>query len=878
MDFASDRYELGEQLGEGGVASVWRARDRELGRDVAIKILHDRHASSSKMFERFAREARVLAGLSHPNVVAIYDVGSIGERPHIVMELVRGRSLREALTGRPMRGLQAATLMRKVALGVAAAHARGVVHRDLKPANILLTAEGEPKVGDFGLAYVAEGGALTRSGTIVGTPLYMAPEQIRGDAKGVGPATDVYALGVILYEALTGCVPHKAETLPEIYQKVLLEEPRHPREFASTVDADLEAVVLKALDKAVEGRYRDASELAEDLRRYIVGEAVCASRTGTLRRLVRKVRSRPGITVPLLALIAAVGGGIGWVAWSGARRSERAASAIRQAAAHETAGRLNEALSSYAVALELDPVASAARGGHDRVKARLDENARAARYFEDARPALDRAEVLYFRESFDFGDLERQVDAAAGTIEQGLALAPCSGLGHYLRGRAFELRGDSAHAEAELGRAIEFDGTLGAARLLLARIHVESVLTLTTPGLGTPREMAMLIPAARARARTAGEMVASAMAGGTGLDARIDAAAAEAIRAFVDGTPEAVVRIAGNAVSKFARTPGMELLHVLASRSVPPAEADAHLVRALEVRPQYAIAHFLRGLRLSGARRDADAVKHFRRSIEIRPSLTLGWAFAGASTVRLGRHEEGEALLRHALELEPHSLLALVHLGVARTSGGDPVGGLTWLDRALVLDDRCAAAWYARGQALQAQGEWAAARDAFSKAFEIEPTDAEAVGNRAVAALRLGEVAAAIPDLERAIALDRTKFQPYANLAAARLMRRELDEARRICDRGIEAVPDCAELLALRAELRHHAADYDGSEKDADRAISIDPSVAEGWFWRGAMKLRRGDREGARSDLEQALKRSPADAPVRGQARALLDRLDAPKE
>src|SRR6185436_4645095 len=203
------RYEVRERLGEGATAVVYKAWDRELKRVIALKVLRGKAAMSPVMRERFQREARASAGLDHPNVVRVHDAGEQQGDFYLVLEFVAGRPLNQVLAERRLSEGEAAALLEKIARGVSAAHAGGIVHRDLKPGNILLTDSGEPKVGDFGLAHLVDSTTrLTQTGSSLGTPLYMAPEQVEGRAREITPRTDVYALGAVLYEVLTGRPPH----------------------------------------------------------------------------------------------------------------------------------------------------------------------------------------------------------------------------------------------------------------------------------------------------------------------------------------------------------------------------------------------------------------------------------------------------------------------------------------------------------------------------------------------------------------------------------------------------------------------------------------------------------------------------------------------
>jgi tetratricopeptide (TPR) repeat protein/predicted Ser/Thr protein kinase len=301
------RYDVQQLLGEGATSVVYRAWDRELGLPVALKVLKEAAGWSEVVRQRFRREAQAAAGLNHPHLVRVFDVGESPPSLYLVMELVEGRSFQDVLRVARPDEKEVVRLVIKVARGVAAAHAKGIVHRDLKPANILIGADGEPKVADFGLAHLAESEtALTRSGAVLGTPQYMAPEQVLGQVREITPRTDVYALGVILYEALTGGPPHSGETVAELYAKIVHEETQAPRRRQAGVTRDLETICMKALAREPDRRYATASEFADDLGRYLGGEPIQARRAGVLYR-ARKRLARHRAVLAVSALLLAAG-------------------------------------------------------------------------------------------------------------------------------------------------------------------------------------------------------------------------------------------------------------------------------------------------------------------------------------------------------------------------------------------------------------------------------------------------------------------------------------------------------------------------------------------------------------------------------------------
>ena len=279
-------YEILSELGRGGMGVVYQARQRNLGRLVALKMIQSLAQPGSDLCQRFRREAELVARLQHPHIVQIYAVGEHEGRPYLALEYLAGGTLKEHMHG-PQSPRWAAEMVELLARAVQHAHERGVIHRDLKPANILLEVQGirsvglsAPKIADFGLAKHHSSDGLTRTGDIVGTPSYMAPEQAAGDARKIGPATDLYALGAILYELLTGRPPFQCATPLETLVQVTQQEPVSLHHLIATVPRDLETVCLKCLEKDPTRRYTSAAALADELRRYLDGRPIAARPAG----------------------------------------------------------------------------------------------------------------------------------------------------------------------------------------------------------------------------------------------------------------------------------------------------------------------------------------------------------------------------------------------------------------------------------------------------------------------------------------------------------------------------------------------------------------------------------------------------------------------
>ena len=267
------RFELIERLGVGGFGSVWKARDKELDRTVAIKIPRAGGMTAEEQ-EKFFREARAAAQLRHPNIVSVHEVGRDGDSVYIVSDFVRGVTLGDWLTGQQLTSREAAELCAKIADALHHAHEQGVVHRDLKPANIMIDGDGQPHLMDFGLARREVGEVtVTMDGQVLGTPAYMSPEQAQGEAHTADRRSDVYSLGVILFQLLTGELPFRGNARMLMHQ-VIHDEPRNPRSLNDRVPRDLDTICMKCLQKELTKRYPTAEEVASELRRFLARQPI----------------------------------------------------------------------------------------------------------------------------------------------------------------------------------------------------------------------------------------------------------------------------------------------------------------------------------------------------------------------------------------------------------------------------------------------------------------------------------------------------------------------------------------------------------------------------------------------------------------------------
>jgi eukaryotic-like serine/threonine-protein kinase len=638
-------YEVEGVLGHGGMGVVYKARQVRLNRPVALKMLLAGGYAGPRERERFQQEAEAVAGLRHPNVAQVYDAGEADGRSYFTMELVEGGSLAEKLAGTPQPAHQAAALLATLAGAVQAAHACGIVHRDLKPGNVLLTAEGTPKISDFGLARRLEGGAgLTQSGVPMGTPSYMAPEQARGQTRAIGPAVDTYALGAILYELLTGRPPFRAETAAETMPQVISQEPASPSQLNARVPRDLETICLKCLHKDPQRRYATAVALADDLQRFQRGEPIAARPAGLVERTAKWVRRHPTGSAMLAAsfLLAVALVGVSW--WFMVRRAH-----------------LREAV-----------------GADLKEAAELRDSAR----WKEARKALDRAEVR-----LSWGgpsDLRQRSDQARQDLDLVIELDRIR-LNRLTSGNLalYKTKADQDYAKAfaDSGLAKVHDPPdLAAARVRESAVRVALTAALDDWAVCTTdkdRRDWLLAVARNADPDPQGwrdrirdpasweDPVALAELAQTvpvreqsvslllTLGERLGAAGGDA-PAFLKRVQQAhpadfwANLILGDALLKAA-----------------PGEAGGYYRAALASRPGAAVAYTALGDALYGQNLRDEAIGYYRWAVQIDPRYARGQTNLGNILKHIGQMEEAIACYRRALEADPD--YAWAHLDLANT-------------------------------------------------------------------------------------------------------------------------------------------------------------------------------------------------------------------
>ena len=796
-----------QEIGRGGIGTVYKAYDTQLKRIVAVKTLRADALAPQARAADLAREAQTLARLSHPNIVTVFDGGEIDGVPFLCMEYVEGAHLGELVRGRkpPLQAL--VRILMKAAEGVAFAHSRGIVHRDLKPGNVIVDSSHEPKVIDFGLARLLDHQTfLALSGSPIGTPYYMSPEQVR-DAKSVGPESDVYSLGVCLYEIMTGRIPFEGSDAWPVFERILRGEPAPPRSLRSDLPADLETICLKAMDRDPRRRYRNAAEFADDLSRHLNGMPISAHPPTAAEKARRWISRRA-------TAIAVAGGAVllaGLATW-----------AIHSQQARETA---REKLEQYR-----------RRREQFRPLEAMIQETRPFFYIKDADVPARLSRVTAFLDG-----LEREA-GVGDSVDLWTAL-----------GRGWYFAGDLTRAQHALEKGLSFAPEDGQIHHVLGRIFLDrAMIELSTRDGRTDRER-------QARAKELNARALEHFRKGISWDGtgEIDRALAAAYRALAEGTTADVARLCRVGLDRFAGELGAEEFSCLLGTITEGEERIAHLSRAIERRPHYAWALLQRGSAWLVHGNLARALEDLDRAVALNPHGPYVYNDRGLVHYSRGEWDAAVSDFNQALRIDPENVFSYLNRAIARAAKGDLEGAIADCDRAVAANPLQPIAYQNRGIFRRTKGDLAGALADADRAVVLAPERVSACLNRGLTRAALEDWPAAIADYDRVLRIDPRNADAYAARGVARLSMNEIPQAKADLEKALEINPRQARALYYRGTFRVEAREFEAALEDFNESIRGDPSFAPVYASRGILWEELGKLDRAIEDYDAALRINP---------------------
>jgi len=773
------KYVKVSRVGAGGMGEVWKAWDLGLHRWVAVKFLKSEAADE---IERFRREAQTAANLNHPNIAAVHEVGEAAGRPFIVMQFVEGVTL-AAHSRKDPREL--ARLVRDAALAVQYAHDCKIIHRDLKPTNLMVDSSGSPTsasgsgssqtagprlyVLDFGLArQTTVDSSLSVSGTALGTPAYMSPEQARGEHRKVGEASDVYSLGATLYDLLCDGPPFRGKDLYALLRHVVETDPAPVRKRNPRVDDELETIVMKCLEKEPSRRYSSALALAEDLGLWLEGKPILA-REPTLAYRIRKGLSRhqaASAAAAALILLAAAAG----IAWSSsaAARARIREQDLEKAEAFFRKEQYQLALEQFSRALEL--------GGDDGVRARLTECqsrlervSRRARAEAASRPALERgkaeleeAEKDLYRQGADLVATRARLGGAISDLTRSLEAWPESAEASLLRGRAHALRFEYDDAEADFTRSIDLEPALSAARTARGKLLLQRTIEAKF-NMWWVWDASVAQPFDRWKSRARADLVDEAYV------AFAEERLADCIKACADRLRE---------------------------------KADQEEIRKLQGDAFYLSSStmFENGVRVPEEKVLAFALTSYTEALRLRPNYYEARLMRGSTRLKAGRPKEAREDLEVALRLRPDDPLACTFLAETEDS---PRAGLEWLDRGLRANPDSFTTRMRRARVLALLDRPAEAKDELDAATRLNPGHYYGWYLRGALKGRAGDMEGAYQDFKETVKRAPINDSAWFNLGASAMNTGRLREAVEAWQKALTLNPPNREdIERLLAETR----------------------------------------------------------------------------
>lgn len=827
-------YEVLEEIGRGAVGIVYRARHLGLNRLVALKMILAGPFSSPKARQRFRTESQAIARLRHPHIVQVYDIGEQSGCLYLSLELVEGGNLADSIAAGPRPAIESARIVADLADAVAYAHSHGVIHRDLKPANVLFRSEGhdrasaglgesaplqacELKITDFGLAKVSseEGpteAGVTLSGEFLGTPSYTAPEQARGDARQVGPQADVYSLGAILYELLTGRPPFQGASVVETLVQVAHHVAVPPARLVPGVPRDLDTICSKCLEKVPARRFASAAELAADLRRFLAREPILARRIGLVERSLRWVRRRPARAAVFGGSALAGSTLIGALLWVGLQ----SAALDREVSTHLSDFEQRAATSDW----------GGARTALERAKARLGasgNSALGARVGQAARD-LDLVAHLDDIRSSRAAVTEGHFDVYENHARAARAYAQC-----FLDAGLGEVHGDASVVATHVRES----------KVRRALVAALDDWALCSAGSNARDQLGWILDVAR-----------RADPDPTGW--------LERVRDQKHWKDRAVLEELAR-TSKEAQ-PGVELLVALGERlEQAGGDAVAFLKQVQRDHPDDFWANLSLGDALTW-KQATEAVRYYQAALAIRPESVVAYNNLGRALAMGGKPEEALEPLRRALQIDPLFAYAHSNLGNSLSLLDRKEEALEASREAVRLEPDAASTHSNLGHALTAFGRWDEAIEEFTLAVEIAPKHANSHNSLCRALMLTGRLDEAVAHGELSVELEPQNAMFHNNLGLALHARGQFDEAIERYRKAIELAPGRMEARTNLSNVLREQGRFEEAIEVGKETLRLDPDNGTGHANLGMVLAQEGRFVEANAHLERALEIAPDNA------------------
>ena len=842
-DFFTERYRIVEQVAEGGFGVVYKAYDTQLDRIVALKLLKLRTEGEIREFEK---EAKTAAKLRHPNIITVHDLGVEDGQPYFTMDFIEGTTLRGLMEQQKyLSVVDAFKMIVCVTDALTYAHSEGIIHRDIKPENIFIDREGRVYLGDFGVAKRVEVGGATAS-RIVGTPYYMSPEQANGEK--LDGRTDMWSLGVVLYEALCGKKPFEGKTTINIFKRIWFSEPVSMRKLNPRIDRDAETIVMKCLEKEADKRYGAMEDLKADMERYLRGEPIKARPVGLFEKLYRKAKRHKVATLSVLVVVLVLVV-TGIVLYRRGleeeaeleRRQREAVRLLSEASAAFEKGDYERALGLVSKSLTLNETEEARRLYED-CSGRIAE-----RKQRDA--ARKKAEEILKRLS-----LVASLEEKLKVYDDAIRAAPFWQKLYLDKGELLKRNNRYEEAVKVFEKAVELAREQGErSGEAVAHFHIGMILWEEgrgglIAGEGSVKETvrdAVKVREALRHFKKVGELLPDVRNPMTLF--------AEAMEADQRGEYDRAIELLSEAIK---RKP--DFAYGFYNRGnvwADKGELDKAITdynKAIELDPKLAAAFNNRGVAWANKGDYDRAIEDYTKAIELDPKLWQAFYSRGNAWCKRGELGKAIADYNKAIQLNPKLAEAFYNRGVAWAERGEFDKAIADYTKAIELSPRDAEAFNNRGVAWYKKGEFDRAIADYTKAIELNRQDADVFYNRGVAWAEKGEFDRAIADYTKALELNPQHWRAWGNLAFLYQRQDRLEDAVKAWTELLKLNPRVPVAYQNRAMLLYKLKRYKRVVEDYEKLVELVPKNATVWYNLACAYAMSGDKDKALKALERA--------------------------